>query len=511
MSFEYQGFATLGVNLNRQKYGPLDISNVFTSVADLKYYTTKGAYTEGVSEYWTATVPYPYAGQYVALVNADRTVNTYVLTEREDGTFDYSEIGAKAPDVDGKTIIVNDENKLEAVIPAFEDTNTTYKLTMSKAEEGGTKLTLTPSEGEIQEIVLPDVDLSDYLTSADKTSLENAIDSKANAAEVYTKTETDSKIGTAIAAADHLKRKIVDTKEEINLDAADAMQYIYMVPTGVESDDNKYHEYIVLEDDGERYLEEVGNWEVDLSDYVTTSTLEGSYSTSKSIAATYVSKIDAAVYAKTADVEDTYLTKDDAATTYATIEKATALENVLNGKVDAVEGSALMTSAQSEKLAGIAEGAEVNFVKSVDQTKFNVTEEGLLQLLALKTSDVTGLDTQLSNLSSAIDTKVTAQDGYGLLSDSDKEKLNKLTITDGDLTISGSVEADQVNNLDEWITEKRDTVAGLFSTDNATALSDVTTKVSNLENLLNNYVTTETHNADIASVKAMLAWGVMNE
>ena len=29
--FEYQGFATLGVNLNRQKYGPLDISNVFTS------------------------------------------------------------------------------------------------------------------------------------------------------------------------------------------------------------------------------------------------------------------------------------------------------------------------------------------------------------------------------------------------------------------------------------------------------------------------------------------------
>ena len=38
MAFEYQNFASLSVNLNRQKYGPLDISNVFTSQADLNYY-----------------------------------------------------------------------------------------------------------------------------------------------------------------------------------------------------------------------------------------------------------------------------------------------------------------------------------------------------------------------------------------------------------------------------------------------------------------------------------------
>ena len=42
MAMEYQGFATLGVNLNRQKYGPLDVSSVFTSTADLTYYRTKG-------------------------------------------------------------------------------------------------------------------------------------------------------------------------------------------------------------------------------------------------------------------------------------------------------------------------------------------------------------------------------------------------------------------------------------------------------------------------------------
>ena len=52
MAMTYQNFASLGVNLNRQKYGPLYISNVFTSAADLKYYLTKGTFTEGVSEYW---------------------------------------------------------------------------------------------------------------------------------------------------------------------------------------------------------------------------------------------------------------------------------------------------------------------------------------------------------------------------------------------------------------------------------------------------------------------------
>ena len=38
MAMNYQNFASLGVNLNRQKYGPLDISNVFTSANDLQYY-----------------------------------------------------------------------------------------------------------------------------------------------------------------------------------------------------------------------------------------------------------------------------------------------------------------------------------------------------------------------------------------------------------------------------------------------------------------------------------------
>lgn len=69
MAMEYQGFATLGVNLNRQKYGPLDVSSVFTSTADLTYYRTKRqTIEEGLSDYWKVIVPYPYEGQLVSLV-----------------------------------------------------------------------------------------------------------------------------------------------------------------------------------------------------------------------------------------------------------------------------------------------------------------------------------------------------------------------------------------------------------------------------------------------------------
>lgn len=95
MAFEYQGFATLGVNLNRQKYGPLDVSTVFISAADLIYYASKGTVvSDEVSSYWKDLVPYPYAGQIVSLV-VDKDVSVYKLVENENGAFDTVAIGGE--------------------------------------------------------------------------------------------------------------------------------------------------------------------------------------------------------------------------------------------------------------------------------------------------------------------------------------------------------------------------------------------------------------------------------
>ena len=43
-SFSYEGHANLGVNLNRQKNAPLDVSCEYSSVKDMLYYVTEGRY-----------------------------------------------------------------------------------------------------------------------------------------------------------------------------------------------------------------------------------------------------------------------------------------------------------------------------------------------------------------------------------------------------------------------------------------------------------------------------------
>ena len=120
MSYTYQNFASLPVNLNRQAYGALDISQVFTSLNDLKYYVSKGAYTTDVSSYWYESddkkvVPYPYAGQYIALVDNDtRKVTAYILEENAEGAefaFSYKEVGI-TPLGDNATVDVDATGKI---------------------------------------------------------------------------------------------------------------------------------------------------------------------------------------------------------------------------------------------------------------------------------------------------------------------------------------------------------------------------------------------------------------
>lgn len=83
MAYEYQNFSSLGVNLARQKFGALDISQVFTTQADLTYYLTKGATSAGISDYWKGVGAYPYEGQFLATV-IDNQVVPYILSANGD-------------------------------------------------------------------------------------------------------------------------------------------------------------------------------------------------------------------------------------------------------------------------------------------------------------------------------------------------------------------------------------------------------------------------------------------
>lgn len=228
--------------------------------------------------------------------------------------------------------------------------------------------------------------------------------------DAYTKDETDEKIRAAIADAVHIKRKIVDSISDIEdymALNADAEQYIFMVPTGLTEDSDKYDEYMVIaltDDEGvtTKYIEKVGSWEVDLSQY-----------------------------AKTTDVN-----------------------TALNTKVNKEENARLITNVEGAKLAGIEEGAQVNVVQSVEEMHFGLDSNKKLTLKDLEISKISGLQDALNG-------KINAKEGYELVSPFDREKLDALVIGDNGLEISGKVNAANVEGLAEWIANNANTTIGL--------------------------------------------------
>ena len=97
-----------------------------------------------------------------------------------------------------------------------------------------------------------------------------------------------------------------------------------------------------------------------------------------------------------------------------------ATSAALDGKVDKVAGSRLMTEAEGTKLAGIAEGAQVNAIDGVS-SEFVINPDGkTLSLAAVAMDKVTGLSAALAG-------KVDAEAGKGLSSNdyttAEKEKL----------------------------------------------------------------------------------------
>lgn len=107
--------------------------------------------------------------------------------------------------------------------------------------------------------------------SALETNAPTKVSDLTNDKKYQTETEVSAAINKAVAAADHLKRKSVASTGDIDLKAADAAQYIYMVPKGTAGTSDKYDEYMVI--DG--VLEKMGDWKVDLSGYVQKETGKG--------------------------------------------------------------------------------------------------------------------------------------------------------------------------------------------------------------------------------------------
>lgn len=232
--------------------------------------------------------------------------------------------------------------------------------------------------------------LNEQMTTVqgDITTINSTLADKANSADVYTKQQTEDKISAAISSV--YKPAGSTTFAALPAPAANVLGNVYNVTDAFTTTD--------------QFVEGVGK----------------SYPAGTNVAVVLVGedyKYD--VLSGMVDLSN-YSTTDEIAQTYAT---KTEVTTGLNGKVDKVEGSRLMTDAEGTKLAGIETGAQVNNIASVASGELAISEEKELSIVAVAQNKVTGLADALAG-------KVNTEAGKGLSTNDFTtpllEKLNAL-------------------------------------------------------------------------------------
>ena len=413
MALNYQNYASLGVNLNRQLSGPLDISTVFNSQVDLTYYLTGGTGDKtGVSEYW-ASLPatYPYAGQIVALAT-DAGVSVLVIKESASG-FVTEPISAETA-VDGKVITYNADKELTLV--GFADAATGARLqktatgvewvvpgsdgTMTDAEVQQAINNLTQNVtnlgtnlGAVKDIVgkkstgegvastgligsVEALEAQDGVLAGEIDALETSL------SNVYTKTDTDNAIAAAIAAVDHLSREIVETLPE-NANA----NVIYMVRREGGTGQDVYNEYMYING----AWEIIGDTSVDLTGYAKKEDI-----LVKSVSSDFTVTEDGQLTFKAGAAPEI----DGSKISNIAIANVTGLQTALDSKVAAEEGKSLISGTLITKVENLAE------IKSVS-SEFTLTD-GELSVSAIAAEKITGLPDALTE----IETLKGAQSSY---------------------------------------------------------------------------------------------------
>ena len=413
MALNYQNYASLGVNLNRQLSGPLDISTVFNSQVDLTYYLTGGTGDKaGVSEYW-ASLPatYPYAGQIVALAT-DAGVSVLVIKESASG-FVTEPISAETA-VDGKVITYNADKELTLV--GFADAATGARL--QKTATGvewvvpGSDGTMTDAEVQqaINDLTQDVTDLGTNLGAVEaivgkestgegvaSTGLIRRVEAleaqdgvlageidalETSLTNVYTKTETNSAIAKAIAEVDHLSREIVEVLPE-NANA----NVIYMVRREGGTGQDVYNEYMYING----AWEIIGDTSVDLTGYAKTEDI-----LVKSVSSDFTVTGDGQLTFKAGAAPEI----NGSNISNIAISNVDGLEAALNSKVAAEEGKSLVSNTLITKLGNLAE------IKNVS-TEFTLTN-GELSVNAIAADKITDLPAALTD----IETLKGAQSSY---------------------------------------------------------------------------------------------------
>lgn len=412
---------------------------------------------------YAASDPTAYVGQILSLVKENENISKAYIILNTVGTL--QEIGTGTLEHNINTILL----RLDPIEEAIE--NAQLEINNLKELVGSTSNGEQPSSGIFAEL-----------------------DKKANLLDVYTKDETDLKIGTAITEASHLKRKEVQSIDDINIDAKDADQYIYMVPSGLLDDDNKYYEYMVIEveitdDEGIttkiKKVEQVGSWSVDLSVYAKKTDLNAERD--RAMAAEKLNS-DAISELQQENIDIKSTLSDKVNKVFYTITNE-------DGSTSQVEGT-LLTPEEKDKLAALSiddDGSVgISGTVSVDNVQGlpswltnngatyikNLTEANFSKTIADKLNFITSVDSN----------RFTIENG----------QLGLVPITTADITDFENFSV-KINNLDEKIED----LFGAINNDKM-GLTAVNTRLSSLEQSLENYVTVNDFNTVVGDLNTLL-------
>lgn len=343
-------------------------------------------------------------------------------------------------------------------------------------------------------VIQPDRSLKEVGSGSSSEDLETLIqdveDLKDSFGNVYSKTQTDAAIAAAISGVEHLSRKIVNSYDDIDPTAEDAHLYIYMVPNGLQENDDKYDEYVVIDN----IIEKVGSWEVNLDNYATKE--EVAKKVDKDENARLMTNAEGD---KLATVEQgaqvnviNSISEDFTIDTENNkklilnnlgIEKITGLQDALNGKVDAQEGYTLLSPDDQKKLQALVIGDDNNLEIS---SKVNVDNiQGLEDWLNNHAATTPGLSE--NNLSDELYTKL---DESLFITSIDTSQLR---VTSGKLSII-EVDPSIVTGLEDVLNNYQ------------TQINDLDLTIDDIADTLNNFVLKSTYDADMKEIKDILTW-----
>lgn len=387
-------------------------------------------------------------------VGEEIVINENVFTKDAEGKLS---LYGFATAVAGAQLTVGADGKLSWVKP---DTTTVDGLSTKVA-------TLETNIGNLQTEIDKKANSEDVYNKTDidgrLTTVTEEIAKKANAADVYTKDEADLAIDAAVAGASHLTRQIVTAQELAAFianpaTASDNVIYMQKFSSG-EGKDN-YKEYMRFGTEGSYSIELIGDTSVDLTDYAKTADVN---TTLESYAKTTVTDNLATQIAANATAisqkADTTVVETLSGKVDKNIGDITALTEAVNGKANQNDLTALATTVEghtadlatlTNTVAGKADASAVTELT----TKVTKNTNDLAAL-------TTAVDGKVDKVTSEVDGKQVA---WTLLSPTNKTKLDNLVLNeDGTVGISGSVAAEKVTGLADWVTGQRDGTPGLLS------------------------------------------------